>query len=803
MFDEHEAEAFGIICGQVSGYLECIDIDYYKHEDGSVLAEDFLEMLRNHMPRFDDLFCMQKTQSGGIHLYYRAPAAVEPNRVLAKLNGVVFLETRGEGGYFLSYPSPGYELLQSSDLLPLSQEEYEILIHTAKALDTTAVIYERGQTEDYQNTVSLEDNLKPLDDYARTGDFLALLEKHGWSVAHDEGTSHYLTRPGKKKGISATLGIVKDNDGRPKLWNFTSSTSLRQCGLGDHAIGIVEAYTVLEHNGDYNAAAKHLYRIGYGTRITSSMRKKNLSQEIEEEKKIEVKQDKITKELIKEVLHQSDRGDALLFSKLCEHLYCYTRTRNKWLYYADGVWSEDLNSPIQLQITPVLAAQYGLLLEQAEKLFLEAVAEQEKLVEAAKQKESNLEDRVKLEGKIERLEAGRNMLTARIKKLYTLSKVRDVIGFAKEFLAVSDSDFDQDHDIINLKNGIYDLAKDEFRDHSYQDRCFLQAAASYDRNARCPEWEQFIYKIMSGDKERIEFLQQYVGYMLSGYASHQFAVYFYGNGANGKSVFNTTIRELLGTYATPMKNDILIERTQQSSATDYFTASIHGKRAIFFSEIQANKSLDEAQLKNITSGENIQARRPYGEPFSFEQTHKAILQGNHFLRIKNSDHGIWRRIRVVTFDYTFPQEEQKPMEKVLSSFRREFSGILNWAIAGYQSVQKNGWKKASRIESDTDRYRSEMNAFLLWVEDMVVKDPMASNLSFRELRESYESYCKINRQNVALKSQRMFNNQMREYLLKMGFEDVQDKRTSSGDYVINGLRLSQEPIRSPHKLFDN
>jgi phage/plasmid-associated DNA primase len=64
-----------------------------------------------------------------------------------------------------------------------------------------------------------------------------------------------------------------------------------------------------------------------------------------------------------------------------------------------------------------------------------------------------------------------------------------------------------------------------------------------------PIWTGFLDRITAGDKDIVGFLQRFCGYCLTGVTTEQVLAFFYGTGANGKSVFVGTIAGILGDYA--------------------------------------------------------------------------------------------------------------------------------------------------------------------------------------------------------------------------------------------------------------
>lgn len=98
-FNTSAAQMIGMPTGQVSGVV-CVDIDIKNGARGREwLAEneDALPPTRTH-----------KTRSGGLHLLFVAPTDVQIRNSASRVAPGV--DVRGEGGYIIIPPSPGYDL---------------------------------------------------------------------------------------------------------------------------------------------------------------------------------------------------------------------------------------------------------------------------------------------------------------------------------------------------------------------------------------------------------------------------------------------------------------------------------------------------------------------------------------------------------------------------------------------------------------------------------------------------------------------------------------------------------------------
>lgn len=259
-----------VLAGAVSGSLEMIDFD---HE--GELFERWRELVASESPGLVERLVIERSQSGGRHVIYRSVAAVPGNRKLAQRTLVVhsaepvvitgkkyvprqvgdhyeitltLIETRGEGGIFLCAPTPGYEFEQGSfESIPtLTETEQAVLIEAASSL--TEVI---PPAERYRGGTA--GGGRPGDDFNDRGDVREVLRRHGWQLARG-GENECWRRPGKEQGWSATL---KDR----VLYVFSSNAAPFE---PDRAYAPFSVFTLLEHGGNFAAAAAALASQGYG-----------------------------------------------------------------------------------------------------------------------------------------------------------------------------------------------------------------------------------------------------------------------------------------------------------------------------------------------------------------------------------------------------------------------------------------------------------------------------------------------------------------------------------------------------------
>lgn len=101
--------------------------------------------------------------------------------------------------------------------------------------------------------------------------------------------------------------------------------------------------------------------------------------------------------------------------------------------------------------------------------------------------------------------------------------------------------------LINLRNGTFEITKDEIRLRDFRRADFLtyQLGFGYDKTATYPKWQAFLNEVLPGIS-RQNLLAEYIGYVFARHLKLEKTLILYGTGANGKSVIFEVINALLG-----------------------------------------------------------------------------------------------------------------------------------------------------------------------------------------------------------------------------------------------------------------
>jgi putative DNA primase/helicase len=291
---------------------------------------------------------------------------------------------------------------------------------------------------------------------------------------------------------------------------------------------------------------------------------------------------------------------------------------------------------------------------------------------------------------------------------YSNSKngIRNMEAMAKSELAIGTDELDTEPWLFNVLNGTIDLRTGEIREHRKEDFITKLAPVTFDPAAECPRWMEFLQTIFDGNEELIGYMQRLVGYCLTGVTEEHILPFLHGTGANGKSTLCETILKLMGPdYAMKAAPDLLMAKRLETHPTE--RADLFGKRFVACIETEEGRRMAEALVKELTGGDRVRARRMREDFWEFTPTHHVWLVGNHKPTVIGTDHGIWRRIKLIPFDVVIPEADQD--KKLPAKLVGELPGILNWAIAGCLDWQQGGMREPDIVRAATTQYSAEMD----------------------------------------------------------------------------------------------
>lgn len=323
-----------------------------------------------------------------------------------------------------------------------------------------------------------------------------------------------------------------------------------------------------------------------------------------------------------------------------------------------------------------------------------------------------------------------------VRKCESAAGVGGVLDLAAALtpFAAAVRDLDNDAHLLNVANGTLDLRTQELRPHQPGDRITKVCRGAYHPDAESTGWTEFLARVLPDERVR-RFLQRLAGVGLVGEVREHVLPILTGVGANGKSVLDKAIRHALGDYACTAEPDLFMRR---DGAHPTGEMDLRGARWVVVSESDKDRRLAEANMKRLTGGDTIRARRMRQDFVEFTPSHTALLITNHLPKVSGDDAAVWRRLRVVPFEVVIPEHEQDA--ELDARLQLEADGILAWAVAGYRDyIERGGLDEPESVRAATDEYQRNSDAIGRFISERCLLSN-AAKVSAPELFSAWEQW---------------------------------------------------------------
>lgn len=310
----------------------------------------------------------------------------------------------------------------------------------------------------------------------------------------------------------------------------------------------------------------------------------------------------------------------------------------------------------------------------------------------------------------------------------------------------------------------------------------------YDPEARSDLWDKFLLRTQP-DEEIRAWLQKLVGYSLWGGNPQRLFIAVFGPTSTGKTTFMEAVRAALGDYGDVTNLTLFRDSQDERARADVVEAL--DTRFLFAEEASHEWKLHPDQIKRITGGTPLKARRPFAKEYVRKVPgFTPWLVSNSAPHIEGADPAFMRRLLVVPF------MEQIDKRDEVSGYRDELvtseearAAVLAWCLAGWEaySLDPDLATPANAFVARAE-FQDELSDF-----DSMLNDLCEMRPEFREkpsaLFQAYQRWCEIN--GVAGK-ERMTGTSFGRALSSRGYRKTSTKLNGKPVPVRAGLRLSKE-----------
>ena len=320
-------------------------------------------------------------------------------------------------------------------------------------------------------------------------------------------------------------------------------------------------------------------------------------------------------------------------------------------------------------------------------------------------------------------------------------------------------EFDADKNIWNMKNGLYNIAANKLKPHTYRYLSRNQIPVRFDPKARCKRFGKFLGEVVYPDQ--IRTVVEVLAYTFLRDNPFELYVILLGVGANGKSVLMHVLTRLHGQEnISPVPLATLLNNR-------FAKKELEGKNVNIDMEMSRATINDMGVLKELTGQQPVRIEPKHLPAYSTRLWAKLFFSTNEMPEMMDFSDGHYRREVVISFPYQFEEVSTKqekaeivaamkagsnrriadPTLKDVLTMPEELSGIFNAIMIPLRNrIMKNKpvYMDAKTIEDRRHKHELISDPIRAFFDDAIEPD-VEGTVTKERLYEAYRKFCRFQR----------------------------------------------------------
>jgi len=296
--------------------------------------------------------------------------------------------------------------------------------------------------------------------------------------------------------------------------------------------------------------------------------------------------------------------------------------------------------------------------------------------------------------------------------------------------------WDAEPHLLGVANGVIDLRRGVLLPPTPARLMLRRCPHAYDPAAQAPAFGRFLDEITrqqdgqdtTAARDKRTYLLDVLGYVVTGHTDEQAFWTLTGAGGNGKGVLIEALTHVLGScddggYSADIDFSTIAHGHHAAGQARPDLAKLPGARLVVTSEPSRGGQYDEGLVKKVTGQDPITARPLYAPELTYRPVFKLVVLCNAKPTIHGTDDGIWRRVRIVTFDHQWRTSDlmseslPAPDKTLRARLQGEAEGILALLVASARRWFADGLRTPAQITDQVREYRTGSDTFALFLDE--------------------------------------------------------------------------------------
>jgi putative DNA primase/helicase len=338
------------------------------------------------------------------------------------------------------------------------------------------------------------------------------------------------------------------------------------------------------------------------------------------------------------------------------------------------------------------------------------------------------------------------------------AKLAQVVGHVKRRTYHKREELDADINIINLKNGLYNIDKNELNPHDPKYLSIIQIPVVYDKKAKPKRFGSFLREVFYA--RDIRTAVEAMAYTFHRDYIVEIMFMLHGFGQNGKSVYTSILTALHGAQnvSNVPFSDMMGDR--------FAISDLEGKACNIDNELARDTIKETAVLKRLTGGSRqpVRIQRKNQQAYDTTLNAKLFFNANKIPETQDDSDAYTRRLAILSFPNRFEKglEDRRLTAKLTS--QQELSGIFNALMIVLRRIRRSQDVHLNErtIEEKREKYQRARNPIKAFLQDTLdeqsTEDSIISKLDLHIIyiiycgkyglpTEKYDSFCKLVKKN--------------------------------------------------------